>query len=69
MTQCDRVIDYINKFGSITSRDAVIDLGIMELPARICDLQRKGYTFKKRSESSKNRFGEKVHYIRYSLDK
>ena len=66
MTQAERIIEYIDMFGSISRREAFIDLGITELPARICELQKKGYTFTKTQETSKNRFGEPVTYTRYS---
>ena len=66
MIQAERIIDYIERFGSISRKEAFNDLGITELPARICELQKKGYTFIKTQETSKNRFGEPVTYIRYS---
>lgn len=65
MTQNERVVDYINEFGSITSRDAFVDLGIMRLASRICDLSKQGYKFDKTFESSKNRYGDSVSYVRY----
>ena len=69
MTQAERIIDYIEKFGSISRKEAFNDLGITELSARICELQKKGYTFTKTQETSKNRFGEAVTYTRYSRGK
>ena len=69
MTQCDRIVDYINRFGSITSKDAFNDLGIVRLASRICDLTKQGYEFDKEFESSKNRFGETTSYIRYKFKK
>ena len=42
MTQCQRIIQYIRDFGSITNRDASFDLGILNFGARISDLRRQG---------------------------
>ena len=67
VTQKDRVLMYVKEFGSITRRESYIDLGIVELPARICELEAMGYKFDRTPESSKNRFGETVCYTRYSL--
>lgn len=65
--QKQRVIDYINKFGSISSWEAYADLGITQLGARIDQLKKEGYNFKTEWESSKNRFGDKTEYKRYYL--
>lgn len=65
--QKQRIIDYIKDFGSITSFQAYRDLGITQLGARIDGLQKDGYVFKKQTEISKNRYGEPVHFTRYSF--
>ena len=67
MSQEDRVIDYLEKNGSITSMDAIYHLGIMDLPKRISELIRKGTDINKQWESGRNRYGEPIHYMRYSL--
>ena len=56
MSQKERIIEYINKFGSITSLQAYVDLGITQLGARIDGLERDGYSFYKEWKESKNRF-------------
>lgn len=68
MTQRERVIRYIKDFGSITSFQAYTDLGITQLGARIFELKQEGYNFKTQSKKSKNRYGESVHFIEYSLE-
>lgn len=68
MTQCERVLDYMQRFGSITSAEAVMDLGVYRLAARISDLRGEGHKISDRMESGKNRFGEKTSYKRYSLE-
>ena len=69
MTQCEMIVDYINKFGSITSAEAVMDLGVGRLAARISDLKDQGYNIKSVGETGKNRFGKKTRYTRYSWEK
>lgn len=69
VNQRQRIIDYINKFGSITSKDAYDDLGITQLATRIKELKEQGYKFETKWESSKNRYGEKVDFKRYYLEK
>ena len=64
-----RIIDYINQFGSITSKDAYDDLGITQLATRIKELKEQGYRFETKWESSKNRYGERVDFKRYYLEK
>jgi hypothetical protein len=66
-TQNDRILDYINRFGSITQIDALKDLGVMRLASRISDLRRLGYPIVSDIETVKNRFGEKCHIKRYSM--
>ena len=68
-TQEQRVLAYIEQFGSITQRDAYLDLGIMRLASRISSLKKKGYPITSRMITVENRFGEKVHIKRYSMRK
>lgn len=68
MNQKQRIIKYIQDFGSITALEAMKDLGITQLGARIDGLQKDGYSFKKVWERSKNRYGDNVDYKRYSLE-
>lgn len=68
MSQCERVISYIREHGSITTMDAFMDLGVTRLASRISELRRnQGYVFRQEYEHGKNRFGQQVHYMRYSL--
>lgn len=69
ITQNERIIDYIAAYGSITSYEAFVDLGITRLASRVCDLAKQGYEFDKKFESAPNRFGEKTTYVRYSFRK
>lgn len=67
MNQGDKILKYLKDFGSITAYEAVIDLGITQLAARLCELKARGYEFDKEMQTGKNRYGENTHYIRYSL--
>ena len=52
ITQKDRIINYIREFGSITSWEAYQDLGVMQLGARIDQLQKDGHVFRTETFSS-----------------
>lgn len=65
MNQHERILQYINDFGSISPYEAFKDLGITKLATRISEMRRDGLEFGQRMEYSKNRYGEKTHYMRY----
>lgn len=67
MTQVERIIEYMKRNGSITQVDAYNDLGCTRLPARISDIKSMGIGINKVMETTKNRYGEKVSFARYSL--
>lgn len=67
-TQNERIIKYIEQFGSITQLEALRDLGVMRLASRISDLKRLGYPITSKTETVKNRFNENVSIKRYSLE-
>ena len=69
ITQKQRILDYINEFGYITSWEAYQDLGVTQLGARIKELKEQGYKFNKEREYNKNRFGDPVHFDKYYLEK
>lgn len=65
--QRHKVIKYITDFGSITGSDAFLDLGIMHLPSVIRDCKKDGYIIAGEWETGKNRYGEKIKWVRYSF--
>lgn len=65
MTQNQRIIQYLNDFGSITTYEAMIDLGVARLASRIHELRKGGIDIIGEKETAKNRYGELTHYIRY----
>ena len=68
MTQKQRIMNYLESFGSITALDAYRDIGIMTLTNRISDLVRDGQRITRKRETAINRYGEKIHIMRYSLE-
>lgn len=68
-TQNQRILDYLDQFGSITQFDAFLDLGIMRLASRISDLRRKGYPITSEMVGVKNRFGETCRVKKYTIEK
>lgn len=64
-SQNDRIIDYIERFGSISQLEALSDLGVMRLASRISDMRRLGVQIVSEYEEVTNRFGEKCQIKRY----
>ena len=63
--QRTRIIEYIKKYGSITSRDAQFKLGISDPRKRISELRASGYPIIDKWEKDRNRYGEFTTYKRY----
>ena len=61
-TQCERIIQYMKDFGSITTLQAFTDLGCTRLASRVTDLKKQGYDIKSEFVSGKNRYDETVSY-------
>ena len=66
-TQEEKVLDWMKRKGEITSAIAYDELGIIQLPKRIWNLKRMGYTIKTEWREGKNRYKEKVRLCAYSL--
>ncbi len=66
-TQCQRIIDYMEQFGSISTLEAFNDLGVARLASRIHDLKAMGYNIVSETKTGRNRFGEKTSFKVYSL--
>ncbi len=67
-SQNERIIDYIERFGSITQLEALRDLGVMRLASRVSDLKRQGYPIVAKSVTVRNRFEEPCRVMRYSFE-
>lgn len=66
-TQAQRVLDYMQEFGSITQLQALRDLSVMRLASRISDLRRQGHPIISELVTVENRFGEKCYIKKYSI--
>lgn len=65
MTDCATVLAHLQKYGSITAKEAMDRYGIMRLGARIFDLRAQGIYIKTFRKSMKNRFGHSTSYAVY----
>lgn len=66
-TQAQRVLEYIETFGSITQLEALRDIGVMRLASRISELKKNEHPIKSEVEVVENRYGEPCRIKRYSL--
>lgn len=67
MKQSEKVYRYIQEFGSITSREAFLDLGIIQLPKRIFELKHSGIVITDKWIKVKNRYGEETFIKQYFI--
>lgn len=63
----ERVLEYIKKFGSITTFEAFTDLGCTRLSEYIRQLRELNINIEDEWIESKNRFGEPVHFKKYFI--
>lgn len=68
-SQRKRILDRLEKGLRVTSLDAYNVLGVTQLGARIFELRHEGYPIKSVRTVGNNRFGEKIHYCEYVLEK
>ena len=68
MSQSEMVLYHIEKFGSITDRDAVYKYGIMRLGSVVHSLRKKGFNIITTMQRGKNRFKKVVPYAVYTLE-
>ena len=66
MTQNERIMRHLKDYGSITSLEAVSEYGILRLASRIHELRRTN-SITGQTVAATNRYGEAVHYTRYTL--
>ena len=69
MNQAEKILDYMERQGSITDVEAYTNLGVRRLGARIYDLKDRGVKIITETEIGKNRDGNTVHYARYRLER
>ncbi len=67
-THYDRVLQYLQDFGEITSWDAIREFGNTRLSATIYLLRKDGWQIKTEFKADKNRYGDPVSYAVYKLE-
>lgn len=67
MSQCKRLHDRLKK-GPLTKLEAINNLGILNVGARILELRQKGISVKTEMIPVKNRFGESCRVAEYMLE-
>lgn len=66
-SQCDKVLEYMRRFGSITKFEALADIGCKNLASRINDLRQQGYAIGRRTKYGMNRYFEVMRFSEYYL--
>ena len=67
--QEDMIVDYIEKNGYITNLEALLKLGIMQCPARIWGLKKRGVNIQTRWKQVEDRFGKIKRVKEYYISK
>lgn len=68
MTQHERILCHLQDGGTLTQAEAFVEYGVGRLSSRICELRAAGYPIKYEFVGGKNRYGESVSFVRYSLE-
>ena len=68
-TQCERILKYIRDFGSISTWQAMMDLGVARLASRIFDLKQQGYVFQKRRVTTKKSVRREYLLLRVQISR
>lgn len=68
MTQNEMIINHLREYGSITQLGALRDYGCIRLASRISDLRKTGIKIIRLTETSRNRYGQKIRYARYIME-
>ena len=66
-TQNGWVLAQLQDGARLSSRDAVRNYGIQDLPKRISELRRQGYRIESERVEGESRFGGKTHWCRYFM--
>ena len=69
VTDCDRILNYLETHEWISNAVAVDEFGCYRLPARIYDLKAVGNVFDDRMVYGKDQFGNPTHWKEYKLVK
>ena len=66
-SQENMILDYIKEHGCITNLEALLNLGIMQCPARIWGLKRKGVKIATRKKQVVDRYQQTKTIVEYYL--
>ena len=66
-TQCEKVLEYMRRFGGINKFEALEDIGCKCLASIICDLRHQGYIIGRRTKHGLNRYGDSFRFAEYYL--
>jgi len=67
MSQETRLLDYLAETPTITSIEALNQLGIFRLASRVSNLKKQGHKITSRMVPVTNRYGEKCYVSEYSM--
>ena len=67
MTQKERILAYLERGYTLTRLNSRKMLGILECPARICELKQDGHDIKTERLTVTNKYGEKVSIAKWRL--
>lgn len=67
MTQNEKILNHMKRYGEITPLDAIREYGCMRLTSRIGELKQQGVPIRTRMVKVNNRSGEPVRVAAYSL--
>ena len=66
-TQCNRVLDYMERHGGITPLEAIMELGVFRLASRISEMRKRGIDIVDEWVTVTNRFDETCRIKKYRL--
>ena len=69
MSQCDKVLEYMENHAGITQKQATDELACTRMAARIFDLKARGYVIMDFGRDTENRFGDPCRVKEYRLCK
>lgn len=68
LSQKERIIDFLRHKKEWISRiESITELGIIELPARICELKQQGFQFEQRTKKGIAKYGYTFECEEYKL--
>lgn len=67
MTQCEKILNFLEENGTITQREALRYCGVMRLASRVHDLRKSGYNIISETITVVNRDESTSSVARYRL--